>query len=88
MSFLVAMRHLFYWWPLHPIGYVAIGVGRGVWFSFFLGWFLKRTVLKYGGGGLLKRVTPAVVGLFIGQFFAAGCWFIVDLVLKGFGLAT
>jgi len=85
MSFLVAMRHFFYWWPLHPIGYVAIGIGRGAWFSFFLGWFLKRTVLKYGGGELLKKVTPAVVGLFIGQFFASGCWFIVDLVLKSLG---
>jgi len=88
MSFLLAMRHLFYWWPLHPIGYVAIGIGRGVWFSFFLGWFIKRTVLKYGGGRLLGKVTPAVYGLFIGQFFVAGIWFLIDLVLKVFGVVA
>ena len=88
MSFLLAMRHAFYWWPLHPIGYIAIGIGRGVWFSFFLGWFIKRTVLKYGGGELLAKITPAIYGLFIGQFFMAGVWFLIDLVLKVTGVVA
>jgi hypothetical protein len=88
MAMLLAMRNLFYWWPLHPIGYIAIGIGGGVWFSFFLGWLMKRSVLKYGGGELLRKVTPAAYGVFLGQFFAAGLWFVADIVLKLTGVVA
>jgi uncharacterized integral membrane protein len=80
MTFLLVMRQLFYWWPLHPIGYVAAGLWRGVWFSFFLGWLVKRSVLKYGGGALFHRATPVVIGLVAGQFFSGMVWFVVGLI--------
>ena len=80
MAFLLTMRQLFYWWPLHPIGYVAAGLWRGIWFSFFLGWLVKRFVLKYGGGALFHQVTPVFVGLVAGQFFSGVVWFVVGLI--------
>jgi hypothetical protein len=80
MAFLLVMRQLFYWWPFHPIGYVAAGLWRGVWFSFFLGWLIKRFVLKYGGGALFHRAVPVFIGLVAGQFFSGVVWFVVGLI--------
>jgi len=80
MAFLLLMRQLFYWWPFHPIGYVAAGLWRGIWFSFFIGWFIKRFVLKYGGGALFHQVTPVFLGLVAGQFFSGVVWFVVGLI--------
>ena len=79
MAALLIMRGLFYWWPLHPLGYVALSID-GIWFSFFLGWLAKRTVLKYGGGRALPKATEFFFGLFAGQFFMAGFWYIVGAI--------
>jgi hypothetical protein len=80
MAGLLVMRQLFYWWPFHPIGYVAAGLWSGYWFSFFLGWFVKRFVLKYGGGALFRQATPVFLGLVAGQFAMGIVWFIVGLI--------
>lgn len=81
MTFLLVMRSLFYWWPLHPLGYVAMWID-GIWFSFFIAWFVKRTILKYGGGRALPKASEFFYGLFAGQFFMAGFWFVTG-ALKG-----
>lgn len=80
MALLLLMRQLFYWWPFHPIGYVAAGLGGGIWFCFFIGWLIKRFVLKYGGGALFHQATPVFVGLVAGQFFSGVVWFVVGTV--------
>jgi len=80
MAGLLLMRQLFYWWPFHPIGYVAAGLWGGYWFSFFIGWFVKRFVLKYGGGALFRHATPVFLGLVAGQFAMGIIWFIVGLI--------
>ena len=61
-------------------GYVAAGLWSGVWFSFFIGWFIKRSVLRYGGGALFHQATPVFVGLVAGQFFMGVVWFVVGLI--------
>lgn len=76
MGFLLAMRSLFHWWPLHPIGYIALAVD-GIWVSFLIAWLAKRTILKYGGGKALPKATEFFYGLFAGQFFMAGFWTVV-----------
>ena len=81
MAFLLYMRRTFYWWPLHPIGYIALGIGRGLWFSVLVGWFIKSTVLKYGGGDAFKRLIGFFIGLFVGQFVLAAVWYIVGFAL-------
>jgi hypothetical protein len=77
MGALLLLRSLFYWWPLHPIGYVCAGLAGGVWASVFIGWLVKRAVLKYGGGKLFRTTIPLFVGLLIGHFVMAGIWMIV-----------
>jgi len=81
MAFLLIMRRLFYWWPLHPLGYVAMSID-GIWFSFLLGWLAKRAVLKYGGGEALPRAKEFFLGLFAGQFFMAGFWYVIGCLAK------
>ncbi len=40
MLLLVFCYHRFYWWPIHPIGYLTAYSSsmRILWFSFFIGW--------------------------------------------------
>ncbi len=86
MAGLLLLRHLFYWWPLHPIGFVAVGLSGGVWFSVFIGWFIKRAALKYGGGSLFQKAIPFFVGLLVGHFVIAGIWLIVGAWRVSMGL--
>ena len=86
MAGLLLLRHLFYWWPLHPIGFIAVGLSGGVWFSVFIGWFIKRAALKYGGGSLFQKAIPFFVGLLVGHFVIAGIWLIVGAWRVSMGL--
>jgi hypothetical protein len=81
MGLLLYLRRAFYWWPIHPIGYIATGISRGLWFSVFLGWTIKRTILKYGGGDGFKRSIPFFVGLFVGQYIMAALWYMVGVAV-------
>lgn len=79
MAGLLWLRSTFYWWPLHPIGFVAFGAGWGVWFSFFLGWLFKRTALAYGGGEFSQKINPFFYGLVGGHILMAAIWAIIAL---------
>lgn len=79
MGVLLYLRRAFYWWPLHPIGYIASGVHRGLWFSVFIGWLIKRTILKYGGGEGFKRSIAFFIGLFAGQYAMTILWYFIGL---------
>jgi len=80
MAFLIVMRRLFYWWPLHPIGFVIPGVEWGIWFSILIGWFVKRTALKYGGGSFAQRLVPFFLGLVVGQFAMQAFWAVIGFL--------
>ena len=66
---------------LHPIGFIMLNgwMTRVLWFSYFLGWFAKVLVLRYGGQSLYMKLTPVAVGLILGE--AAGVMF--RMTLKG-----
>ena len=70
-------------WPLHPIG-IIVGwsswYGAIAWPSFLVGWMLKSLVLRYGGARLYRRARPALMGLIIGEFFAAAFWTVEPVV--------
>ncbi len=77
----VAFLHArFLAWPLHPLGF-AVGMVWLVdvlWFSIFIAWLIKTLFLRYGGARLYNMAKPFFFGLVLGQYSAAGIWFVID----------
>ena len=80
MCLLVYLRHRFIGWPLHYLGFPIGGtyVMFFTWSSMFLGWLLKLTILKYGGGKLYRGMRPFFLGLVLGNVACAGFWMCVN----------
>jgi hypothetical protein len=79
---LTAIRELFIWFPIHPIGY-CLGLSGPVfwvWFSVFIAWVCKVMVLHYAGlrGYVMSR--RFFLGMMVGSFTAAGVWLIIDAI--------
>jgi len=81
MLILVICYHRFYWWPIHPIGYLTAysSAMRILWFSFFIGWACNALCMRYGGVKLFKKLRNFFIGLIIGDLFMAGTWAIIGL---------
>jgi hypothetical protein len=60
-------------WPLHPVMFlVFMGFCMAeFWFSFLAGWFIKRSVVKYGGMKIYDKLKPLFIGLLAGEFIGA-----------------
>ncbi len=73
-------HHRFYWWPLHPLGFiVSVGwLANQVWFSVLIAWALKLGIVKWGGMPLYERAKPFFLGLILGEATAAGLWLCID----------
>ena len=86
MLILVICYHRFYWWPIHPIGYLTAysSAMRILWFSFFLGWLCNALCMRYGGVALFRGLRYFFVGLIIGDFLMGGIWAAIGL----FGYAS
>jgi hypothetical protein len=84
MSALFILRQRLFWWPLHPIGFVA-SPGEwpmmNLWFSIFLGWLGKVIVLKYGGLKTYQQAKPFFLGLVLGDCFIGGIWAIIGMIV-------
>ncbi len=72
-------------WPFHPIGLVLMNSGplQAFWFSIFIGWGVKRLLLRYGGAGAFRRARPFFIGLIVGEILSAGAWLIVGFASHG-----
>jgi hypothetical protein len=81
MLLLVVGYHRFYWWPLHPIGYLMCysSAMRILWFNFFIGWLCNALCMRYGGVELFKKIRLLFIGLIIGDFLMGGTWALVGL---------
>ena len=75
------MRHHYLWWKLHPIGSLMMTsyATYCFWGSFFIGWLLKYTVLKFGGVAQYRKLRPLVLGVVLGECFIGGIWIVVGL---------
>ncbi|MBT3378639.1 MAG: hypothetical protein HN742_27020 [Lentisphaerae bacterium] len=64
-----AGRLRFAHWPLHPILFLIWHTYPGKAFaaSFLIGWFIKRTITKYGGARLYQDLKPLMFGLIAGD---------------------
>ncbi len=57
VAVLMVGRVMWVGWPFHPIGLVLMNSGplQAFWFSIFIGWGVKRLLLRYGGAGAFRR---------------------------------
>ena len=87
MTFLTFMQYRFPWWPLHPIGFPIMTnwLMEQVWFSVFLAWLIKVTILRYGGATLFVRSRYFFLGLLVGQALTAGLSLTIDYVTGSVG---
>jgi hypothetical protein len=81
--FLILMRRIFIWWPFHAVGYVVGGTWslNLLWFSIFLSWLAKWTILKFGGLRLYRKASAFFMGLVLGQFVMASFWGLLGTIL-------
>ena len=79
---LMLAQHRLHWWPLHPLGFViCVGWMSGqIWFSVFVAWLLKLSILRYGGIVLFHKLKPFFLGLILGEATVAGSWLVVDWI--------
>jgi hypothetical protein len=82
MLLLTYMQRLFFWWPLHPLGFLAQGgwIMQQLWFSFFLAWLVKTVVLHYGGGRVYRKARVVFIGIIVGLLVVGGLWLIIDSI--------
>jgi len=79
---MLALRYVWPWWPLHPIGFAAITaypVNRIV-LSIFLAWLSKFVILRAGGIDLYRKAAPFFIGLMVGYFSGVMVSFVVDCI--------
>jgi len=64
-----AARLRFARWPIHPVVFLVWHTYSARWFaaSFFIGWFVKAAVTKYGGSGTYQKLKPVMFGLIAGE---------------------
>ncbi len=79
-AFLAYMRYTFFWWPLHPLGYVLCASYSMIvfWFPCLVAWVLKSLVMRYGGMRAYVRMRPFFLGMVLGEFFMAVTWTVVS----------
>ncbi len=79
------MRLRFWWWPLHPVGYLASNTwGAQWWFiPFFIGWVAKVLVTRYGGLRLYRSTIPFAVGLIVGDLLNGMVWAFIQVLARG-----
>ena len=66
-------RYLFYWWPLHPIGFVVAASSpiRIAFFPFLLAWITQTILLRIGGVRLYRSIQPLFLGMLVGYVLGA-----------------
>jgi len=81
-ALLAFLRLQFYWWPLHPLGFVMCGSWSLVvyWFPIFVAWVLKSVVTHYGGLKGYAKARPFFLGLILGEMTIAVLLTLVDAI--------
>jgi len=84
MFILVALRTVFYWWPIHPLGFPAASTYSMsiMWFPFFLGWCVKVVVVKVAGGRTLRRVRRFFLGVIASEAFLVALCAVLGLIFR------
>ncbi len=70
------LRGAFLWWPFHPAGY-ALAVSYAMdyfWFAFFVSWFIKLIIVRFGGMKAHNAGIPFFLGLILGDYVCGSLW--------------
>jgi hypothetical protein len=78
--FLAVMRAMFWWWPLHPLGYAISASWTMIvfWFPVLVAWIIKYPLARYGGMKQYRKFRPFFLGMVFGEFGLAVLWTIVS----------
>ncbi len=84
MGVLVVAQRMFFWWPLHPVGFLTSGafLVTTFWFSIFISWLAKGLVVYFGGARLYRVGRRLCIGMVLGSFMSQGTWSIVRTALS------
>ena len=85
MTVLMLLRGGLYWWPIHPIGFLA-STGyhaQRLWLPFFLGWLVKVGIMKLAGGRTLRHARDFFIAIIIAHFSISGLVGILQLLTGG-----
>ncbi len=79
------MRARFYWWPIHPIGLLAISNWHAdrIWLPFLLGWLTKVGLMKFGSGRSVREARFFFIALILVESFVGVVSTIVGTLSKG-----
>jgi len=82
MIVLTALRGTFYWWPIHWLGLLMCSSWcvKQLYFSFFLGWLTKVSILKFAGGHALRSARSFFLGVIIAESATIGASTFVSLL--------
>jgi len=79
------LRTRYYWFPLHPVGYMAapIPVIREYGPIFLLVGFIKTLIYRWGGQQLYRILQPLFIGMVAGSVLNKAFWAIFALLTWG-----
>ena len=77
---LVILRMLYWWWPLHPLGYALSASWTLIvfWFPVLIAWGIKMPILRYSGIRQYQRLRPFFLGMVFGEFSMAVVWTLIS----------
>ena len=77
---LVILRMLYWWWPLHPLGYALSASWTLIvfWFPVLIAWGIKTPLLRYSGIRQYQRLRPFFLGMVFGEFSMAVLWTLIS----------
>ena len=77
---LVILRMLYWWWPLHPLGYALSASWTLIvfWFPVFIAWSIKTPLLRYSGIRQYQQLRPFFLGMVFGEFGMALVWTLIS----------
>jgi len=87
---MLVMRSHFDWFPLNPLAYAIVPTWTGyvLWFSFFLAWIVKGSILKFGGISTYRKIAPLMIGMVLGDFTMQVFWTLISMFGNGWSTPT
>ncbi|MBM3214691.1 hypothetical protein FJZ36_07230 [Candidatus Poribacteria bacterium] len=74
----------FFWWQLHPLGYIMGGewMLRHLWFPIFLAWAVRWTLLRFAGIAGHRKTVPLFLGVTLGDATMLGLWSLYGTIFR------